>query len=418
MKQSHALERIMGDTYERLQNKDLGKNARLPKTQAFSRKRKMPCPVLLMMILRGIHSQLQKATDYVFEQLKLGESVTRQAVSKARTNLDPEFIRELVHDGARIACSCDDLELFAGKYRLCAIDGSGVSLRKALFDSFGGVKGKATALASIAYDPLNDIIIDASLNRFHSGERAVAQANIEACEELSSGVPNVYIFDRGYPSIEFIARLMRRDRKFLFRASRTVSVDWNCAKGNGEWIPFDSVDNCFDIRVIKITLSTGEIETLVTNLDENELPVSQAGELYFKRWRVEEKLKELKEKLALEKMRGEREVVVLQDFYAVIWLSNIGSVLRWRTDARIVQSDQKKNLKYLRKTDVNRLLEKLRKNFFTMILADTDRKRNRLMNRIIADIARFPVDIKPGRSGTRIFQTRRRPCNSRNCAVD
>jgi hypothetical protein len=91
--------------------------------------------------------------------------------------------------------------------------------------------------------------------------------------------------------------------------------------------------------------------------------------------------------------------------------------LRWRTEEAIAQSDQKKNLKYQRKTDVNRLLEKLRKNFFKM-MADTARKRNRLMNRIIADIARFPVDVKPGRSTVRIFQDRDRTCDSRNFAVD
>jgi hypothetical protein len=122
-------------------------------------------------------------------------------------------------------CSCDDLELFAGKYRLRAIDGSGVSLRKALLDTFGGAKGKAVGLASIAYDPLNDVIMDASLNRWNSGERAAAKDNIEACEYLSNGVPNVYIFDRGYPSQDFIAWLMENERKFLFRASRRVSVD-------------------------------------------------------------------------------------------------------------------------------------------------------------------------------------------------
>jgi hypothetical protein len=254
-----------------------------------------------MMVLRGIRSQLQKATDYVFEHLQLGESVTRQAVSKARANLDPEFIRKLVHNGARTACSCEDLELFAGKYRLCAIDGSGVSLRSALLGEFGGAKGKATGLASIAYDPLNDIIIDASLNRWNSSERAAAQANIEVCEDLSNGVPNVYVFDRGYPSNDFIAWLMKRNGKFLFRASTKANVDWNHAKGNGEWRALDYMEECFKVRVIKITLSTGEIETLVTNLDENELPVKEAGELYFKRWRIEEKLKELKEKLALEK---------------------------------------------------------------------------------------------------------------------
>jgi hypothetical protein len=40
--------------------------------------------------------------------------------------------------------------------------------------------------------------------------------------------------------------------------------------------------------------------------------------LYFNRWRIEVKIAELKEKVALERMRGRLETTVLQDFYATL----------------------------------------------------------------------------------------------------
>jgi IS4 transposase len=47
--------------------------------------------------------------------------------------------------------------------------------------------------------------------------------------------------------------------------------------------------------VIKVVLDGGEIETLITNVNKKYLPYGQARELYFKRWRIEEKFRELKE---------------------------------------------------------------------------------------------------------------------------
>ena len=57
------------------------------------------------------------------------------------------------------------MELFKGKYRLCAIDGSDIALDNAPalkeeFGSSGRAKNATTAMASIAYDPLNNWILD------------------------------------------------------------------------------------------------------------------------------------------------------------------------------------------------------------------------------------------------------------------
>jgi hypothetical protein len=415
MLREKANEDIMDDMSEQTGSERLCEQARKEGSQAFSRKGKMGCRLLVLMILEGIHSQLQKAIDEMYEHLKMGVSVTRQAVSKARSNLEPEFIRGLFIRTADIASSCEDLEVYAGKYRLCAIDGSGVSLKQSLAERFGTSNEKATALASLAYDPLNDIIMDARLERWGSGERKAAQANIEACEKIGHGAQFIYIFDRGYPSGEFLGWMIKKKLKFVVRAGEQATA-YKEAKGNGEWVSLDYEPACYKVRVIKLPLESSETETLVTNLDEADLLCEQAKELYFKRWRIEVKLEELKTKLALERMRGKREVVVMQDFYATMWLSNVGATLRWRTEATIEQADATRELKYKRKTDVNRLYTKLRGKFYLVLTALTDEQRHAMLDSLQADIARFPVDIKPNRSAPRSLGIRPRPCDLKNCA--
>lgn len=42
----------------------------------------------------------------------------------------------------------------------------------------------------------------------------------------------------------------------------------------------------FSVRALKAVLSNGEIETLLTNLNQAQLPLEQAVQLYFKRWGI------------------------------------------------------------------------------------------------------------------------------------
>jgi hypothetical protein len=115
-------------------------------------------------------------------------------------------------------------------------------------------------------------------------------------------------------------------------------------------------------------------------------------------------------------MRGKREVTVLRDFYATLWLSNFAAMLRWNTDAMIAERAEAKKLKYKRKTDVNWLLTNLRDMFYRCLTARTEAERKRLLGSLRADVARFDVEVKPGRHNPRVKKARVRRCDARNCA--
>jgi len=85
-----------------------------------------------------------------------------------------------------------------------------------------------------------------------------------------------------------------------------------------DWITVTHEGREFPVRVLKVLLPTGETETFLTNLDEGQLPLSQAAQVYFKLWAIETAFDTLKSKLQLENFSGKTEVSVRQDFYATI----------------------------------------------------------------------------------------------------
>ena len=102
----------------------------------------------------------------------------------------------------------------------------------------------------------------------------------------------------------------------------------------------------YHVRVIKVVLSSGETETLVTNLSSKTFPTEEAGMLYFKRWGIETKFDSLKNRLALENMSGRRPVTVYQDFWATMYIANIFAALQYRTDAIISEKTEDSGNKY------------------------------------------------------------------------
>lgn len=58
-------------------------------------------------------------------------------------------------------------------------------------------------------------------------------------------------------------------------------------------------------------------------------------ELYFYRWPVETKYKELKSRLAIEEFSGATTTSVLQEFYINVLLSNLSSLIKNQVDEEI-----------------------------------------------------------------------------------
>ena len=84
-----------------------------------------------------------------------------------------------------------------------------------------GAKGDSpTALASIAYEVLNDLILDAHLEPLSVGERNLAIRHMEEIKSKSRAdlFYTMFVFDRGYASQDMMTYIEGKlQSKFLFR---------------------------------------------------------------------------------------------------------------------------------------------------------------------------------------------------------
>ena len=128
------------------------------KSSVFTRERKLTAKRILMLLLQRSAYSLQLGMDKLFEHFE-EESVSKQAFSQARANLNPEFVRKFADGIAEIHAQDPDAPSWNGM-RLIAIDGTDIALEnseelKEVFGCSGSRRNAATALGSIAYGPLD-----------------------------------------------------------------------------------------------------------------------------------------------------------------------------------------------------------------------------------------------------------------------
>jgi len=82
------------------------------------------------------------------------------------------------------------------------------------------------------------------------------------------------------------------------------------------------------LRVIKLRLPTGQIETLVTPLTEEEMPEAAFGELYALRWGIEVHYGQEQYALEMENFSGPPPRGSAQDDHATILFANLSAVVK------------------------------------------------------------------------------------------
>jgi len=388
--------------------------------KSFTRKRSLTLARLLTIILRCSPFSLQIRSDDYYEEIGHKEEVvSKQALSKARTNLDPNIVKESFLLTTKTILACDDLEYFKGKYRLCAIDGSEAALdnNPELLGHFGGSgpnKDCAMAMASLCYDPLNNIILDGGLYPYGFSEREAARNHMAAVSQLPvpEGILDLYIGDRGYPSKELFAEMIDSGLFFFMRVRRKFNTDFDTVKDE-ETVSFLHNGKKYKVRVFNITLESGEKEILVTNLDENDVTREESGELYFKRWGIETKFDSLKNKLELENMSGRRVVTTYQDFWAKLDIANTLAALEYATDQVIEEKTENSDNKHEQRTNENRMITKFADKYIELLTNDNATARVALFNELVSDIAKRPVELKPGRQFERKKPRKKKFCDRR-----
>lgn len=364
------------------------------KPQYFTRKRILPFHDLLKYLLSMHKTSSQSALNKFLE--RSDKTMSQQALSKARSKFDHTPFLKLfkgVRDAFYGVEYLPTLHKFHDKF-LVAIDGSETSLPNlpALREKFGGTGAKAsspTARMSMAYDVLNDFIIDADFTPLNISEREHAKNHFEAVGKIIDFKDTVFIMDRGYASRELVELLSEKSH-YLFRLRTKFSTEIDALALGTHVI---TMYNDVKVRIVKFTLPSGEVETLMTNLFE--LDESEFKDLYFKRWRIEVKYDVVKNKLEMPCFGGCSENVIMQDFWISMYLANVAAIAKNEADVKIKETREGKDNKYEYQANVNTLIGSLRDKLADAVFSRNPAHRQKKLERIMAEIQRSVVPIRP-----------------------
>lgn len=377
------------------------------KPQYFTRKRKLPFYALLKFLLSMHKTSTQSALGKFLE--RKGITMSQQALSKARSKFDHTPFLKLFN-GIRNAFYSseyiDKLHKFNGKF-LIAIDGSDTALPNlpSLLKKFGGTGSKAsspTARMSIAYDILNDFIMEANFSPLIVSERDHAKNHIEQVGKIIDWKDSVFIMDRGYASQELI-ELLSKKSFYLFRLRTKFNMEIDALPLGSHII---TMYGNVKVRIVKFVLPSGEIESLLTNLFD--LDESEFKDLYFKRWRIEVKYDVVKNKLEMPCFSGFSENVIMQDFWISIYLANMAAIAKNEADEKIKEERLDKDNKYEYQTNVNTLIGSMRDRLADAVFTRNPAQRQKKLERIILEIQKSVVPIRPDDGNTpRLENTRK-----------
>jgi hypothetical protein len=361
----------------------------------------------VLLILRGMKNSLQSVMDGFFREISEGEIMaTKQAISQARQQVNPLFVREFFDENVEVVLEDDTLKTFKGKYAI-GIDGSDIALEneKALIEEFGcsgSKKNACTALSSFACDVYTGITYDCRIAPYSESERNLLNTHAEHLGKIGLGNnKSILIGDRGYPSYDEFAHLTDKGFDFLFRLPLSWSNVISQIEDNDTTFEFTLNGSKYDFRVLAVTLSTGETEYLATSLTSDFLSPDEAKDLYWLRWGNETKYDHLKNTLELENFSGRTVNSVYQDFYAAVTLANIVSAFAAVADDEIAANDESKNFKYIRKANRNTVAYNVILTFLALMVETDPVKRQRELDNLFLRIIRNPVSVVTGRKPPR-----------------
>ena len=371
---------------------------------AFTRDRKLTAERMVSMIIEPAKQSLQARLKEFGEKFMDGDYATKQAFSKQRQFIRPEYIREYYDESVELLVSDGKLETFKGM-RLIGVDGSRLACENtpeliAEFGCSGPKKDACTALSSVAYDLMAHVTYDCQIGNYSLSERNLLDRHMNRIETLGIEKPCI-IGDRGYPSYDLIETMIDRGFNFVLRLSEAWKnvISWMHDTDDKEF-QYEYKGKTYSFRCLKIDLGD-KYEYLVTNLDAATLSLEEAKYVYSLRWEVETFFSFVKTELELENFSGKTKNAVLQEFYATMTIANM--CLCFINDADEVIAANHENTKRVYEHQANRRLSvgQIVPKFLECVFTDSERKRNRLWKEVEQYCERFSESIRPGRNPKR-----------------
>jgi hypothetical protein len=321
----------------------------------FTRKRVLTFGRVAILILRGHKISLQNALNKFFGAMGEVFSVpTASALSQARQKIRPElFVRlneVVVGDFYQLYGADGEVRLWRG-HRVVGADGTYLNLPDTpeLRREFSVQRNQhrhkqseqVQALAMVLHDLRNDLGLAAALAPAHSAEKDLLFNQLWG--QTRRG--DVLVLDRNWADYTVIARAYVDGRQVVIRCPgqsfAAVNEFWESDLTEAIlWLPVPTTPKTrafvrehnlpeeIQVRLLKFTLESGETEVLLTTLcNRRRYPTAEFYTLYGWRWGDETYYDRIKNIFELERFSGLSATAIKQDFYGVIFLATLESVL-------------------------------------------------------------------------------------------
>ena len=276
--------------------------------------------------------------------------------------------------------------LFNGKYRLVACDGSALDIFRDpddpdTFYPPGGMSPKGynqayiNAFYSILDRRFTDLVIQPGRKR---NEYSAFCQMVDASGPAGDGPASIYLGDRGYASYNNFAHVIENGQFFLIRCTdkKTAGILGRSLEGVKELdvhverilsrsqskkrrehpefperyrhicqdVPLDHLTDDrreygISLRVIRVAVSPGSFENLITNLPDQEFDMDDFKELYHLRWDQENAYRDIKYPLCLKALHSKKYEYIVHEIWARAILHNFCSEIALNVE--IEQNERK-----------------------------------------------------------------------------
>ena len=342
------------------------------------------------------------------------KTISSQGIGKQRMFIDPKVFIDMYE------CFIDELySKFSGfskfqGYIIGACDGSIVDLPNVTLTREEFPVGdenllkekRIRARVSCILDVHSKHILTAKIVETTVNEIDLAIEHLENLRQRLDITKLITIYDRGYPSIELMTKIIDLNSKFLIRLPKNVFIHQiKQMKSNDEIIQINMINsrlNNFDdenlkekarkmgrleIRIALVDIGKDEPEILATNLTPEEFTTEDLKELYKKRWTVETGFDRLKNLIEIEDFSGIRRPIIEQDFYAHLFVYNLAMTIKNHAENNITRTPRNKEEKIIYQSNFAKITGNIYLFFFDIIFG-SPKKREEIIDFIIKEASK------------------------------
>ena len=324
----------------------------------FTRERKLPFGTVMQSLIsmggNSIYKELLASNGFD------PNTATTSAFVQARDKLLPGAFEHLLHEFTR---SYSKVKTYRG-YRLLACDGSDLHIptnpedTETYYPNTNDQSGYNLLHINALYDLCNRLYVDTVIQP--SKKENEKKALVDMVDRSIIDDKAIIIADRNYESYNIFAHIEQKGWNYLIRVKdidsngilsglnlpTTDEFDiivnrvltrrqTNYIKANPDIYRFMPSNSTFDFlplrskdyypilfRIVRIKISEGCFQTIITNLGQDDFPPNEIKELYRKRWGIETSFRDLKYTVGLLNLHSKKREYIIQEVYARIIMYN------------------------------------------------------------------------------------------------